>query len=270
MSAAMAPTTSSAQEVRVCVTDVRVLIADDEPLVRTDLRELIAGRSGVEVAGEARDGLESLRLITELQPDVVFLDIRMPHLSGLDVMRSVEPEHRPLVVFVTAHDEYALPAFDLHAVDYLTKPFDAERFDRAFDRVLERLDRGRGRLGQPFPEIPGLPRVPLTRLAVRRHRRAVVVDLARVIWFEGADNYVRLHLAGSTEITRRSMADLEQLLDPTIHVRVSRSAIINLGHLKELRPTGHGGWEVLLDNGTLLPLTRSYRDALHARLGGIA
>ncbi len=136
--------------------------------------------------------------------------------------------------------------------------------------MLERLDRNRVRVDPSFPEIPGLPKVPLTRLAVRRHRRAVVVDLAQVIWFEGADNYVRLHLVGSTEITRRSMADLEQLLDPAVHVRISRSAIVNLGHLKELRPTGHGGWEVLLDNGTVLPLTRSYRDAFHARLGGIA
>lgn len=252
---------------------IKVLVAEDERIVRDDLADLVRQEPGALLVGTARSGKEALRLIGEQEPDLAFLDVRMPGMTGLEVAASLEPGFPPLVVFVTAHDRYAVKAFELQALDYLLKPFDRTQFRRVFARARLRLEQvamhaGGGDLPRPAgdPEQP----IRLERLAVRRHRRAVVVELDGVIWFEAADNYVRLHLPESVELTRRALGDLEAMLDPARFRRISRSAIVNLCHVRTMEPLGHGDWQVTLHTGRRLSLTRSYRDAFLEAFGGLA
>lgn len=246
---------------------LRILIADDETLARDDLREQIESYPGAQVVGVARDGREALELMLHASPDIAFLDVQMPQMDGTQVLAALEPDARPLVVFVTAHDRYALRAFELNAVDYLVKPFDRSRFARAFERARERL-----RIGASPARYDALlaDRGPLERVAVRRVREAVVVELSDVIWLEAADNYVRLHQADRSELTRRSMAELEGRLNPLRFRRISRSAIVNLLHVRALESIGHGDWMLTLSTGRRLRITRSYREDVIAALGGVA
>ncbi len=252
---------------------IRVLVAEDERVVRDDLADLVRGQPDALLVGTARTGTEALRLIGEHEPDLAFLDVRMPGMTGLEVAASLEPGFPPLVVFVTAHDRYAVKAFELQALDYLLKPFDRDQFTRTFQRARIRLEQASGQAATGAAWRPAsVPeqQVRLDRLAVRRHRRAVVVELRDVIWFEAADNYVRLHLPESAELTRRALGDLEAMLDPTRFRRISRSAIVNLCHVRTMEPLGHGDWQVTLHTGRKLALTRSYRDAFLEAFGGLA
>lgn len=255
------------------MTDLRILVVDDEPIVRRDLVRLLATEPNTLVVGEARNGLEALDMIEQLNPNVVFLDVEMPELDGLGVVAGLDPERTPAIVFVTAFGHYALPAFDLHAVDYLLKPFDATRCRTALDRVRERLAGARARdLDQVVSALvdrTGAPRY-LERLAVRGSDRTRILDLAEVTWIEAADNYVRLHCASGKHLSRRTMRDLEQTLDPARFARIHRSAIVNLLCVRELRPHGDGDYELRLADGVRLTLTRSYRGAFEARFGGVA
>lgn len=254
--------------------ELLALVVDDEPLVRRDLVRLLGAQPGVRVAGEAAHGLEALARIEALAPDVVFLDIQMPELDGLGVVAALDPATAPLIVFVTAYDRYALQAFEAHAVDYLLKPFDAERLARTVGRVRERragaraLDLERVTTALLAPRGGGVRY--LDRLAARGVRDTVVVPLDEVRWIEAADNYVRLHAASGTHLSRRTMRDLERLLDPAAFARIHRSTIVRLSAVRGLRPFGDGDWEVLLHDGTRLTLTRNYRAAFESRFGGIA
>jgi len=254
---------------------LRVLLVDDETIVLRDLERLLSRVADLEVVGTAGDGMSALALIDRLEPDVVFLDIQMPELDGLAVVEALDEERPPLVVFVTAFDRYAIRAFDTDAVDYLLKPFDAERLDRALARVRER-HRARASLGVDrlvsallAAERPGRRRWP-ERLAVRASGKAVVVELAQVRWIEAAGNYARLHLPDRAYLTRRTMRDLEATLDPAVFARAHRSHIVSLPHVRELRPLGDGDHEVTLDTGVRLVVTRSYRERIEAGLGGVA
>lgn len=256
------------------MTALRVLLVDDEPLVLRDLERFLAKEPDFDVVGTARSGTEALERIDALAPDVVFLDVQMPELDGFGVVAALDPERVPLVVFVTAFDRYALPAFDSDAVDFLLKPFDGERFDRALARLrvraasrqggdFDRLQRAAAATrppGAPWPE----------RLAVRATGRAVIVDLGDVRWIGAEGNYARLHLPKQAWLTRRTLRDLEGTLDPARFARVHRSHIVALRWIREVRPLGDGDHEVTLDTGTRLVVTRTYRDELERRLGGIA
>ncbi len=224
--------------------------------------------------GQAAHGLAALELIEALSPDVVFLDVQMPELDGLGVVAALDAESAPLVVFVTAFDQYALNAFEAHAVDYLLKPFDAERLAHTVARVRTRLAGVRALELERVTRAliaPGDGRVRyLDRLAARGARSTVVVPLAEVHWIEAADNYVRLHTPGGVHLSRRTMRELERLLDPAQFARIHRSTIVQLGAVSQLRPLGDGDWEVILCEGTRLTLTRSYKEDFEARFGGIA
>lgn len=254
--------------------DLAALVVDDEPLVRRDLTRLLAAMPGVRVVGEAPHGLAALERIDELAPDVVFLDVQMPELDGLGVVAALAPETAPLIVFVTAYDQYALQAFELHAVDYLLKPFDATRLAKTVDRVRSRLDGARALELERVTDAltaprDGRPRY-LERIAARGTRNTVVVPLSEVSWIEAADNYVKLHTGGETHLTRRTMRELERLLDPARFARIHRSTMVRLDKVRELRPLGDGDWQVVMLDGTRLTLTRSYKDGFTQRVGGIA
>jgi len=249
------------------MTALRILIADDEPLARDDLRQQVEAMPDAEVVAVARDGREALEQLLQTSPDIAFLDVQMPQMDGTQVLAALEPEARPLAVFVTAYDRYAVKAFELNAVDYLVKPFDRDQFQRAFNRARDRFR------SDAAPErYDGLlsPRGPLERVAVRRVRDAVVIELSEVVWLEAADNYVRLHQVTRSELTRRSLQELEERLDPQRFHRISRSAIVNLHHVRALEPIGHGDWRLTLSTGRRLRITRSYRDRVLAALGGVA
>ena len=253
---------------------ITALVVDDEPLVRRDLIRLLGATPGVRVVGEAAHGLVALDLVEDLSPDVVFLDVQMPELDGLGVVAALDPESAPLIVFVTAFDRYAISAFEAHAVDYLLKPFDAPRLAQTVERVHTRLAGVRSLELERMTQALVAPRDGraryLDRLAARGARSTVVVPLAQVRWIEAADNYVRLHTPGGVHLSRRTMRELERILDPVQFARIHRSTIVQLGAVSRLRPLGDGDWEVLLCEGTRLTLTRSYKEDFEARFGGIA
>ncbi|WP_420125751.1 LytR/AlgR family response regulator transcription factor [Longimicrobium sp.] len=214
---------------------VRALIAEDEPLARRTLREFAGELEWLRVVGEAADGAEAVRLIDALAPDLVFLDVQMPELSGLEVLRRIH--HDPEVVFTTAHDGYALAAFELEALDYLLKPFGRERFQAAAERVRRRL----------AVTAPAPPRTreraaalegtgPLERLFVRHRDRIVPVRVAEIARLEAADDYVSVYAGGQTYLVSLTLAELERRLDPARFRRVHRSHVVNLDHVASLRP----------------------------------
>jgi len=256
------------------MSGLTALVVDDEPLVRRDLGRLLGAIPGVRVVGEASNGLLALEQIEALSPDVIFLDVQMPELDGLGVVAALDPETAPLIVFVTAFDHYALSAFEAQAVDYLLKPFDAARLAQTVERVSQRLAGVRALELERVTSALVTPRDGrvrfLDRLAARGARTTVVVPLAEVRWIEAADNYVRLHTRDAVHLSRRTMRDLERLLDPAQFARIHRSTIVRLDAVTQLRPLGDGDWEVCLTGGARLTLTRSYKEGFEARLGGIA
>ncbi len=242
---------------------VRVLLVDDEPLVRSGLGDALATRPRVEIVGEAGDGLAAIEAIERLRPDLVFLDVQMPGCDGFEVLTQLEEESRPAVVFVTAYEQYALRAFDAHAVDYLLKPFDDARLLAALDRALTWLDRQ-----QPTPQ-PGMPQL-LTDIAAGRRRsrfvckhggrlRAVPVD--EVEWIEARGNYVHLHHRDGPFLLRETLGAIEATLDPRRFLRVHRSAIVALPEVLELSRRSSGDQEVVMRCGSRVPLGRSHRKA---------
>jgi len=245
---------------------VRVLVADDERPAREKLRSHLAREPDVELAGEAADGVEAVRSIRELAPDLVFLDVQMPGLDGFEVIEAVGVEDMPAVVFVTAFDEYALRAFEVEAIDYLLKPFDAARFDRAFERARKRLDAGAradapGRisrlLGAVQPE-----RGHLRRFVVSDRGRIVLVPVSEVFRLSAEGNYVRLHTPAGTHLVRDTLARLETRLAPERFARIHRSEIVAVDAVRELQPWSHGDYVVLLRNGDRLRLSRRYQSRL--------
>lgn len=248
---------------------IRVLIVDDEPLVRRGIAALLAEEPEIEVLGEARNGTEAVTQIRATQPDLVFLDVQMPGLDGLGVLATLEPEERPAVVFVTAFDQYAVRAFDLHAVDYLLKPFDDERFRTALARVRGRLRAGeaateRAAINALISELRGTPAGP-DRLAVRESGQIVLVPVSEIDWIEAADNYVRLHRGKQYHLLRESLGRLEETLDKRRFARIHRSAMVNLSRVKALEPVPGGEYDVILLDGRRLTLSRGYRDRFQER-----
>jgi two-component system, LytTR family, response regulator len=249
------------------VEPVRVLIADDEPPARAKVRRFLSADPEVEVVGEAGSGPEAVEAIQRLRPDLVFLDIQMPGADGFGVLAALEAGTLPHVVFVTAYDEYALRAFEVHAVDYLLKPFDADRFRTALDRAKERVrarppaDDLEGRIRRALAEARTPPAY-LDRVLVRTGSRAVFLRTDEIDWLEAEENYVRLHAGRESYLVRGTLAGLEERLDPAKFIRVHRSHIVNLASIRELHPWSHGDWMIVLRDGRELMLSRRYRDRL--------
>jgi two-component system LytT family response regulator len=249
----------------------RVLIADDEPLARERLRMLLSQEDWVEIAGECHNGAEAAAAIQRLRPDLVFLDVQMPGASGFDVIQRVGVARMPPVVFVTAYDRYALRAFDVHALDYLLKPFDRERFQQALARArqhLERRDAGEleRRLIELVQDLRSSPQR-LERFVIKSGGRVFFVRTDEIDWIEAAGNYVKLHVGNEAHLLRETMNALEAQLDPDVFYRIHRSHIVNIERVKELQPWFNGEYVVFLRSGARLTLSRGYREKLQDRIG---
>lgn len=236
---------------------MRILIVDDERPARDKLRRLLARQSGIDALDEAGDGIEALARIAACAPDAVFLDIAMPELSGLELAASL-PDPAPLIVFVTAWDQYAIDAFDAGAIDYLLKPYDEARLARALARL-------QARLRERAPALPHIPAHPLRQLLVSERGGTRVVKLADVGWIETADNYVHLHTLQGSPLLRQTLAGLLPRLGPGF-VRCHRRAAVQLDWIERVLPRDKGDCELVLRGGAIVPCSRQYRDEVVQRL----
>ncbi len=249
----------------------RVLVADDEPLARERLRMLLAAEDWIDLVAECPDGTSTVAAIQKLQPDLVFLDVQMPGASGFDVIDAVGAGRMPFVVFVTAFDRYALRAFDVHALDYLLKPFDRDRFRETLVRAREQLERrSNGELERRLLELVQdlkPPAHPLERFVIKSGGRVFFVRAEEIEWIEAAGNYVKLHVGTESHLFRETMNAIEAKLDPDLFFRIHRSHIVNIERVRELQPWFNGEYVVFLRSGTRLTLSRGYREKLQDRIG---
>ena len=253
------------------MTALGAVIADDEPLARERIRTLLAAFPQVAVVGEARDGDEAVSKVRELKPALLFLDVQMPERDGFGVLEKLPAAATPAVVFVTAYDAFALKAFEVHAVDYLLKPFTRARFCRAMDHVLKKL-------AQPArpgiePEILALlesvraQRRTQGRVAIRHGEAVYFVRIADIEWVEASGNYVKVHACGQEHVLRDTLKRFEERLDPDRFLRVHRSAIVNIDSIQRLEPWFHGEYAVVLRDGTKLMSSRTYSERLRKIIG---
>jgi two-component system LytT family response regulator len=242
----------------------RVLIADDEAPARRLVRSYLANRADVVIIAEAENGLEVVDAVRTLDPQLVILDIQMPGMTGFEAIEAIGVDAMPAVIFATAYDEFALQAFDVHAVDFLLKPFSRERFDRAFDRAMQRMESGTTESDKVSRLIASLPRSStyLHRVVVREGERIFFVATADVVHLTAEGNYVRVHTADASHLIRGTLSDLETRLDPKQFARIHRSAIVNIEAIKEVRPHFHGDYIVVLKRGETLRLSRRYQQRL--------
>jgi len=254
------------------VNRLRVLVADDEPVARRGLKKLLAAERDVDVVGEARDGREAVAAIRQLKPDLVLLDVQMPELDGIGVVRELEGRDLPGIVFVTAYDRYAIAAFDLHAVDYVLKPVQAKRFAAALERARQRLEGERpadlvGRIERLLAEYGRAGTTP-DRIVVRSGSTTFFVKLEDIQWLEASGNYVRLHTAARDPraLVRDTLAHLAEWLPPNF-LRVHRSAIVNLDAVAEVRTQPSGDGEIALKSGVRVGLSRRFHTAFYQRVG---
>jgi two-component system LytT family response regulator len=251
---------------------IRAVIVDDEPLGRTLIREMLRGDPEIEVVGECSNGGEAVKSIGDLHPDLVFLDVQMPEIDGFEVLAALDAARLPMIVFVTAYDQYAVRAFEVHAVDYLLKPFDRERFHRSLQRAKVQLQRSRRsdvseRILALLEEQKAKTKY-LERVVIKANGRVFFLKTSEIDWIEAAGNYVSLHVKKESFLLRETIGGMESQLDPAKFPRIHRSQIVNLDRIRELRPWSHGEYHVILHDGTQLTLSRTYRDRLHALLGG--
>ena len=246
---------------------IRALVVDDEPLVRERLRTLLAAHADVQVMGERGDGPSALEAVRQMAPDVVFLDIQMPGLSGLEVAEIWRAEGSlPVIVFVTAYDQFAVEAFRLHALDYLTKPIDPERFSESLDRVrglLRAPDRDAvDRRIQAMLEMHERRQALRPHIVVREQERYLLVPTTEIHCLEATGNYVCVHCEKASHILRSTLSALEARLDPQRFLRVHRSWIVNVEQVREAQPWTKGTWILLTRSGRKIPVGQQYRDAL--------
>src|SRR6266853_5671858 len=234
---------------------IRTVVVDDEPLARTNVSVMLKHDPEIEIVRECGSGMEALTEIRNIKPDLVFLDVQMPECDGFDVLELLGTDLPPAVIFVTAHDQYALRAFEAGALDYVLKPFDNARFERALGRAKERIRRGKEQVKKR------------ERLAVKNAGQVSFLQISEIDWIEAADYYACLHVGPKSHLLRRSIADLEQELDESTFCRIHRSTIVNLDRVRGLKLGKDGEYEVLLDNGNKLRMSRRYRKELQSRLG---
>jgi two-component system, LytTR family, response regulator len=237
---------------------IRALIVDDEPLARSNVAVLLRRIPGIEIIGECGSGAEALGEIRATKPDLLFLDVQMPECDGFDVLEMLGPDLPPAVIFVTAYDQYALRAFEAGALDYLLKPFDNARFEIALMRARQRIQSTR--LGDNRPRK-------IERVVVKNAGEVCFVKISEIDYIEAADYYACLHVGPRRHLLRRSLSELEGELDPNLFCRVHRSSIVNLERVRSLKLHQDGEYEVVLENGSRVRLSRRYRKQLEERLG---
>jgi len=247
---------------------IRTMIVDDEELGRERVRMMLAEHPDIDVVAECSDGPEAVKTIERERPDLVFLDVQMPGMNGFEVLESLEGEPLPAVVFVTAHDDYALRAFDIHALDFLLKPFDNGRFEKTLERARVQVSQTRGtavdsRILSLLEDLKSDRKYP-ERLIVKSGGRVFFLRTEEIDWVEAAGNYVRLHARNESHLLRESMKNMEAKLDPKLFVRIHRSAIVNVDRIKELEPWFHGEYIVIMRDGTRLTSSRVFSDRLTA------
>lgn len=255
---------------------LRVLIADDEPLARQRLEDLLDAEDNVEIVAKAEDGTQAVDLIRDEDPDLVFLDVQMPGLTGMEVVKKIGPAQMPPVIFVTAYDQYAIKAFDVAALDYLLKPFDDERFYQAFERAREALQlRGASQLrerlaallAETAPEVQPEPKKYLERLAVEMRGQVRVVPVDKIEFITASGSYAELHVGSDTFVIRERMQTLEERLDPERFFRIHRSTIVRLDQIDALLFSGGGDYAIRLKDGRHLKVSRGRKEELEERLG---
>jgi len=245
---------------------IRALIVDDEPLGRERIRTLLREDAEVDVVGEAGNGHEAAIEIERLRPDLLFLDVQMPEMDGFAVLDAIADKHMPVIIFVTAYDRYAVQAFEVHALDYLLKAFDRERFESAVSRAKEEVRRSKEgifneRLVTLLEDLESR-KERSTRLVIKSSGRIFFLPVKEIDWVEAADNYIRIHAGGKEHLMRETLQSLEGRLDPERFLRVHRSAIVNIDRIRELQPMFHGDYALRLCDGTELTLSRKYKDKL--------
>jgi|KBSSwiS6_1023812.scaffolds.fasta_scaffold05299_3 two-component system LytT family response regulator len=244
---------------------ITAFIVDDEKLAREGIRLMLKKEVDVEVVGEAADGPSAMKSISKMTPNLLFLDVQVPGLDGFEILDRCQRGPTPLVIFTTAYEKYAVKAFEAHAVDYLLKPIRAQRLREAVQRVRVELAKepapGHEAAAQPALAWPANPR----RLVVRDRDRYLLLKASEVDWIQSAANYVQLHAHGRCYLVRMTMNEIETQLEGLSFARIHRSTIVNIDRLTEIRPSPHGDFQVVLDNGTTLRLSRAYRDHLLPR-----
>ncbi len=243
---------------------IRTLIVDDEPLARDRIKRLLRDEDEVHVIGECGNGADAIKVITAQSPDLVFLDIQMPEKNGFEVIKSLNSKKLPTIIFVTAYDQYALQAFDVHAIDYLLKPFNRERIKRAVAHAREHIESKRignldERLNSLIADLRGGKKY-LERMVVKAVGRVFFLKIDEIDWIEAAGNYVKLHVGRDGHMVRETMNGIEAKLDPSKFLRIHRSTVVNIDRIKELHPMFSGDYAVILRNGTELALSRNYRE----------
>jgi two-component system, LytTR family, response regulator len=252
-------------------SEIKVLIVDDEFLGRERICSLLSERVDMKIVGECANGREAVEAIRNLRPDLVFLDIQMPRINGFDVVETVGAENMPAVIFVTAYDEYAIRAFDINAVDYLLKPFDEERFEKAVDRAKREIKTQgstteiKENLRKLLKEAKDEPQF-LKRIPVKSASGTTFVPTEEIDWISASGHYLELHIGNETHLIREKLSVMETQLDPRIFMRIHRSTIVNLDRIKSLHPMFNGDQLVILKNGRELNLRRNYYDKLMTRL----
>jgi len=252
---------------------IKVLVVDDEPLARALIIELLKGFEEFQIIGECSNGKEALKFIKRNSPDLVFLDVQMPEMDGFGVLKEIQDETLPAIVFVTAYDQYAIRAFDFHAVDYLLKPFSQSRFEKALLRAKERIlehppsaDITRRQISSLLENYQNKA-APLKRLFLKDRGKIVLLDPETVNWIEADDKYIRLHTSEKKYLIRQTLNAVEAELDPHVFARVHRSCIVNLTRISELHPMFNGEYVLILGGGTKLTLSRNYRDRFFDKFG---
>ena len=251
---------------------IRVLIVDDEPPARSVIRHMLKDHTDVALVGECENGEEAIAEIRRLSPDLVFLDVQMPGRDGFAVIEALASERLPYIIFVTAYDKYGIRAFEVHALDYLLKPFDRDRFEHALQRAVRQIktDR-RGELNERILSLltERLPQTNyLERFVIKGGERAFILKADEIKWIEAQGNYVVLHAGQQRHFFRETISNLEAKLDPQRFQRIGRSAIINLNCIRELQPWSHGDYKIILYDGTELKLSHRFRAGLNKYLGG--
>jgi two-component system, LytTR family, response regulator len=250
---------------------IKALIADDEALARKFIRRMLKDDHEIEIVGECSNGREALAMIRKQNPDLVFLDVQMPEMDGFAVLDSIETERLPEIIFATAYEQYAIRAFELHALDYLLKPFDQTRFKDAIKHAKERFrserqNEGRIQINALLGSIKTKPQY-LDRLMIKAAGRITFLSTDEITWIEADDKYVHLHTGKINPMVRQTLSAMETQLDPKKFRRIHRSAIVNVERIKELQPLFSGEHSILLVDGTKLTLSRNYKDKLFELLG---
>jgi two-component system LytT family response regulator len=252
-------------------TCIRTLIVDDEPLARERIRDMLTSDPAIEIVAECANGQEAIEAIEHHSPDLLFLDVEMPGIDGFAVLEALPAERMPTTIFVTAYDQYAVRAFEVYALDYLLKPFDQERFDKALKRAKDQIASERSeavsqQILRAIEDIKTKP-VHLERLVIKMNGHVFFMKAEEIDWLEAEGNYVRLHSGKESYLLRDTISALESQLDPKRFIRVHRSAIVNVDRISELQPWFHGEYRIVLREGVQLTLSRTYREKLHELLG---